>query len=701
MRTRLTPFAHDSRRAADTCALSLKWSFQLLLDLGGHRNLINRHFGLNDDDLNHELGLAKWINRNEEYNPALVLSALRRSARAFAASHSDTPYPDRLGDNLEALGALLGLGDAELRVLGFCVLMHIDPVLSNATDQLGMVGLNRAMKVLSVLLGLQLQEVEACLAKNSPLIRAGLLEVGSNAGASTALSSMLSVSNQEFPNLLRFSKGTPLELFAFAFRLSPPGSLSLEHYSHIKQPLNIAERYLAKALVQGRQGVNILLYGPPGTGKTQLSRLIAKNLDSALYEVACTDSDGDPVLAKQRLCSLRAANSVLRSQRALLVLDEIEDIFHTANTGFNSRSQKGWINRMLEENVLPCFWLSNSIEAIDDAHIRRFDLVIEIPNPPLAQRKQMLRECGGGKLSDQLIEHLSTHEQVTPAVLERAVRVGRSVGNRASKKLDNMIRCIVDGTLKAQGLEKLQSNEGSLLPSFYSPQWINADHALDGLVDGLRAHPQARLCFYGPPGTGKTAFGQWLAQELGKPLIIKRVSDLVSPYIGMTERNLADAFERAQQEDSVLLLDEVDSFLQDRRKARQSWEITAVNEMLTQMESYRGLFIASTNLILDLDEASLRRFDLKVHFGYLAATQVQALFAAHLKALALKDPQNNAATRLRGEAYLTPGDFAAVARRGRFKPFASADELARALLVECRLKSTGQQRPIGFIHSPN
>ena len=401
--------------------------------------------------------------------------------------------------------------------------------------------------------------------------------------------------------------------------------------------------------------------------------------------------------AKQRLCSLRAANSVLHSQRALLVLDEIEDIFQTASQDANSRSQKGWINRMLEENSLPCFWLSNSIEAIDAAHIRRFDMVIEITNPPMAQRKRMLRECGGGKLSEQLIEHLSAHEQMTPAVLERAVRVGRSVSQRASKALDNTIRCIVDGTLKAQGFEKLQHTD-SALPAFYSPEWINADLPLDGLVDGLRAHPQARLCFYGPPGTGKTAFGHWLAQELGKPLMVKRVSDLVSPYVGMTEQNLAGAFELAQREDAVLLLDEVDSFLQDRRKARQSWEVTAVNEMLTQMESYRGLFIASTNLILDLDQASLRRFDLKVHFGYLATAQAQALFAAHLKALALKDPHNSAATRLRGEACLTPGDFAAVARRGRFKPFASANELAGALLAECQLKTTGQQRPIGFMH---
>lgn len=123
---------------------------------------------------------------------------------------------------------------------------------------------------------------------------------------------------------------------------------------------------------------------------------------------------------------------------------------------------------MLEENTLPCFWLSNSIEDIDAAHIRRFDLVIEVPNPPLAQRQQMLRECGAGKLGSTLVEHLSAHDQVTPAVLDRAVRVGRSVAPRAGKMLDNTIRCVVNATLKAQGFDKLQSNEHSL-PAFYSP----------------------------------------------------------------------------------------------------------------------------------------------------------------------------------------------------------------------------------------
>ena len=692
----LRPTAHNSLRGVDTCPLSLKWAYQVLLELGAHRAFVSRH-GLGDEGLAIELGLVDWID-HDDFTQAKALSALRRQARKFHSEHPSPHYPDRLGDNLTALGNLLDLDDTALQVLGFSVLLRTDPILAEATDQLGVLGYNRTLKVLSVLLGLSLAQVEVCVGNDSTLTRAGLLEVGTEARASMHLSAVLGIPDQQLPTLLRFSQGTAMELFTFAFRRSPAGTLQAEHYVHMKRPLEIAVRYLRKALERRRCGVNILVYGPPGTGKTQLSRLLAERLDCALYEIACTDREGDPVAAKQRLCALRAANSVLHSQRALLVLDEIEDIFHTADSEPGSRSQKGWINRMLEENTLPCFWLSNSIEAIDASHTRRFDLVIELPNPPLAQREALIRDCSGNRLGDVLVDHLSAHEEVTPAIVQRAVRVARSVSPRAGKHLDGTVRAIVDSTLKAQGFNKLKRSDSNGLPSLYSPEWINADLPLNGLVDGLRAHPHARMCFYGPPGTGKTAFGRWLAHELDKPLLVKRVSDLVSPYVGMTEKNLAGAFERAEDEGAVLLLDEVDSFLQDRRHARHGWEVTAVNEMLTQMESYRGLFIASTNLIRDLDEASLRRFDLKVHFGYLAPAQALTLFAAHLKTLGLKDPQQVAAQRLRAEAHLTPGDFAAVARRACFNPFSTAVELVNALIAECRLKSTCLNRPIGFVH---
>lgn len=77
-------------------------------------------------------------------------------------------------------------------------------------------------------------------------------------------------------------------------------------------------------------------------------------------------------------------------------------------------------------------------------------------------------------------------------------------------------------------------------------------------------------------------------------------------------KNIASAFSEAERDNAVLLIDEVDSFLRDRRDAKASWEVTQVNEMLTQMEQFQGVLIASTNLIEGFDQAALRRFDLKL-----------------------------------------------------------------------------------------
>lgn len=117
----------------------------------------------------------------------------------------------------------------------------------------------------------------------------------------------------------------------------------------------------------------------------------------------------------------------------------------------------------------------------------------------------------------------------------------------------------------------------------------------------------------------------------------------------------------------MLLLDEVDSFLQDRTRARAQWEVTAVNEMLTQMESFSGLFIASTNLMDNLDEASLRRFDCKIHFDYLLPKQSRALFRAHLKELGLDDPAQAAEARVASLNRLAPGSFQAAGQRRRVR----------------------------------
>lgn len=71
MRTTLTPFTADDQRAADTCPLSRKWCLQLLLQLGGHRNILGRH-GFNDDDLALGMGLGRWVEA-DDYSAADVV----------------------------------------------------------------------------------------------------------------------------------------------------------------------------------------------------------------------------------------------------------------------------------------------------------------------------------------------------------------------------------------------------------------------------------------------------------------------------------------------------------------------------------------------------------------------------------------------------------------------------------------------------
>lgn len=160
----------------------------------------------------------------------------------------------------------------------------------------------------------------------------------------------------------------------------------------------------------------------------------------------------------------------------------------------------------------------------------------------------------------------------------------------------------------------------------YDLSCLNTDYDLSQLIRGLQNYPSGRIFLYGYPGTGKTEFVHYLAEKMGLPVIEKKASDILSPYIGVTEQNISRVFKQAQDDNAILLLDEADSFLQARSKAFRSWEITQVNEMLVRMEAFQGIFFCSTNLKETLDEASIRRFDLKIKFDFMTYEQRWNMF---------------------------------------------------------------------------
>src|SRR5690606_40570295 len=117
-------------------------------------------------------------------------------------------------------------------------------------------------------------------------------------------------------------------------------------------------------------------------------------------------------------------------------------------------------------------------------------------------------------------------DKLMPAVITRAMSVANSQPQQTSTELETTVEFLVDATLQAQGFPRIGQSPMQTLPEFYSPGLANTDIPLEQLLAGLRDHDSARLCLYGPPGTGKTAFGHWLAIELGKPLLTRRASDL-------------------------------------------------------------------------------------------------------------------------------------------------------------------------------
>ena len=228
--------------------------------------------------------------------------------------------------------------------------------------------------------------------------------------------------------------------------------------------------------------------------------------------------------------------------------------------------------------------------------------------PPRAVRRRMLEEqLGRLPVEAGQKDLLAEHEGLSPALIAKAAKVVGAVNRtRPRTDLGPVLSLVLGSTLEALGYDR-NPRRSQELATAYRPELVSTDCDLAPLLQSLREHGKGRICFYGPPGTGKTAYGNYLARELDRPLLVRRASDLLNMYLGGTEKNLARMFEEARQEGAVLLLDEADSFLQARGRAERSWEVTQVNEMLTQMEDFPGIFFASTNLMDRLDEAALRR----------------------------------------------------------------------------------------------
>ena len=159
-------------------------------------------------------------------------------------------------------------------------------------------------------------------------------------------------------------------------------------------------------------------------------------------------------------------------------------------------------------------------------------------------------------------------------------------------------------------------------------------------------------------------------------------------WLGESEKTIAAAFEEAADLRAFLIIDEADSLLRDRLAAQHSWEITQVNEMLTQMERHPYPFACTTNALELLDAAAARRFLFKVRFQSMSADQISKAFRRAFGAAAPRT-----VLKLDG---LTPADFATVAKKASALGERDSKTFAQWLEYEAQAKPDAARPRIGF-----
>ncbi|WP_194266278.1 ATP-binding protein [Dechloromonas sp. H13] len=679
--------------------LAKLWLYRAMVKLDGKSRMIGA-FGWESLGLVHYLGVDGCVDEKSEPVFALLESRLGELLAQFEHKRMRKAPPAALEKNVERLGKALRLSPTARKLLCFTLMMQNVRRIANGMEMLANLSTSDLYHSLSMILGVREGTVRRELSHTSPLVVSGLLTIKRREHVN--LKEKLNTLPGDFAERMMIEAGSTQDLFEDVFFSSPPATLDKKDFAHMQAQIDILFPLLQSARKSRLTGINILIYGPPGVGKTEFARILARETASVLHEVASADREGEPIDGEARLGAYRVALNLLGSSKNLLVFDEAEDIFGRGDTLFAppsvAQSCKAWMNQTLENNQVPTIWLTNAIKGIDPAFIRRFTMVFAMPPPPRNRMRSLVREIADDMVPEAAIARIADAEHLTPAVVTRAANVLRTVHDEfLPAQRANALRLLIDGVLVAQGHAGLPTLAANDTLAAYAPEFVAADANLNDIAAGIRRSRRGRLCLYGPPGTGKTAFGRWLAEEIGAPLHVKRISDILSPYVGMSEQGLAEAFRSASEDRAVLMLDEVDSFLQDRNGARHSWEVTQVNEMLTQMEAFEGVFIASTNLMDNLDPAAIRRFDLKIRFGYLHPAQACGLLESFCRALGLATPGAPHKARLSGIGNLTPGDFATVARRHCFSPIAGPGEFIEALLAEARLKKDGRIQSIGFV----
>ena len=260
----------------------------------------------------------------------------------------------------------------------------------------------------------------------------------------------------------------------------------------------------------------------------------------------------------------------------MLLFDEMDDLLSepsmpfalfmgTSTPGTRGAHSKVFMNRLLEENLTPTLWTTNVARDINPAILRRMIFALEMRLPPPRIRARIwARQLASRNIEASDADTLAlAHEFDAPPGVGAGATAAADLGDGGF----DLVRRSVRSLSRVLGCERPPGGKAAT----FDPGLVEADIDLAALADRLTSRGERRfsLCLQGPPGTGKSAYARYLADRLGLEVMQKRASDLLSMWVGGTERHIAEAFAEARDAEALLIFDEADSLLADRRGRTQ------------------------------------------------------------------------------------------------------------------------------------
>ncbi len=548
------------------------------------------------------------------------------------------------GHPLAKLQARLGLRDEEVDILVVVLAAQIEPDLRDAIIHARAEWMVPALTA-DAILGLLFHDPAERLASRrlltptAPLARHGLLSVQPRAVGME--SQDLEIRPTEA--LMAYALGRSLDsgpLSRYCELVSP-----LHDWSHVVLPEDDKQKIwelvagtprihksldgwgYARVMPRAR-GLVLLFAGPPGTGKTMLAHAIANRLRRPILRIHTSRllTAGEHVRGV-----LSEALSVASMSEAVALLEDCESLLDNRNPNFLA------LLECLDDHDGVLLLTTNNPTAIDFAMERRIQSRIDFVPPDVTARAEIWMvhlPPEAPMASDVDVETLASAYEISGARIRNAVMLAlakmevRGTGaltmellrEASDAQLAGRLDDLAQRSTQRFGLDRLvlaepaQKKLNEVVAACRHREKVLGSW---GFGDTLSTGKGLCILFDGPPGTGKTFTAEILAHELKLPLYRVHIPNVVSKWVGETERNIAAIFQQARSARALLLFDEADALFGKRTEvtsANDRFANMEVNLLLQEIERYDGITFLTTNLYSGLDSALQRRIQYRVSF---------------------------------------------------------------------------------------